>query len=257
MPQIHLSVPVMEDGVFYNLPNIKRNILNDGIIEQGMLGSHFTHVRHRNETRRDEVMPDFGDKSQILGLEVDDMALIVEFPLTPPVCQDPNDLGVIGSLVKSIKRLRGDMIQIIEVVDRLRTKVDQHTPHSNLLDDVGGEVGVEFSHHTHHSRMRWLAKCSPSLGCNSLAEEVVRVMETLSLNKRSVLADGAEPIDGTLVNEPRDIEIRGWSSLARPRLVGNFCLLLDIGGSTKASRRTGKSNGTKVVQTICRAPTMH
>ena len=77
MPQIHLSVPVMEDGVLYNLPNIKRNILNDGIIEQGTLGSHFTHVRRRNETRRDEVMPDLGDKGLMLGLEVDGMALIV------------------------------------------------------------------------------------------------------------------------------------------------------------------------------------
>ena len=105
MPQIHLSVPVVEDGVLYNLPNIKRNILNDGIIEQGTLGSHFTHVRCRNEMRRDEVMPDFGDIGQMLGLKVDGVALIIEFPLTPSVCQDPNDLGVIGSLVKSIKLL--------------------------------------------------------------------------------------------------------------------------------------------------------
>ena len=92
MPQVHLSVPVMEDGILYNLPNIERNILNDGIIEQGTLGSHFTHVRRRNETRRDGVMPDFGDICQMLGLEVDGVALIVEFPITPPVCQDPNDL---------------------------------------------------------------------------------------------------------------------------------------------------------------------
>ena len=210
MPQIHLSVPVMEDGVLYNLPNIKRDILNDSIIEQGTLGSHFTHVRRRNETRRDEVMPDFGDIGQMLGLKVDGVALIIEFPLTSSVCQDSNDLGVIGSLVKSIKRLRGDVIKIIKMFDRLRTEVDQHTPHSNLLDDVGGEVGVEFSHHTHRSWMRWLAKCSPSLGRNSLAEKVVRVLETLFLNKRTVLADGAEPIGDTLINEPRDIEIRGW-----------------------------------------------
>ena len=81
--------------------------------------------------------------------------------------------------------------------------------HSNLLDDMGGEVGVEFSRITHRSWMRWLAKCPPSLGRNSLAEEVVRVMETLFLNKRSVLADGAEPIGGTLVNEPRYIKIGG------------------------------------------------
>ena len=89
----------MEDGILYNLPNIKRNILNDGIIEQGTLGSHLTHVRRRNEKRRDEVMPNFRDKCQRLGLEVDGMALMVEFPLTPPVFQNPNDLGEIRSLV--------------------------------------------------------------------------------------------------------------------------------------------------------------
>ena len=154
MPQIHLSVPVIEDGVLYNLPNIKRNILNDGIVDQGMLGGHFTHVRRRNGTRSDEVMPDLGDKGQMLGLEVDGMALAVEFPLTPAISQDPNDLGVVGVLVKPIKRLRGDMVKIIIVIDRLRTEVDQHTPYSNLLDDVGGEIGVEFSHHTHRSWMR-------------------------------------------------------------------------------------------------------
>ena len=209
MPQIHLSVPVMEDSVLYNLPNIKRNILNDGIVEQGTLGYHFTHVRRRNETRRDEVMPDLGDKGQMLGLEVDGLALAVEFPLTPAISQDPNNLGVVGALVKPIKRLRENMVKIIIVIDRLRTKVDQHTPHSNLLDDVGGEIGVEFSHHTHRSWMRWLVKCSPSLSHNSFTKEVVRVMKTLFLDKRSVLEDGAELISGTLVNEPRDIVIWG------------------------------------------------
>ena len=171
MPQIHLSVPIMEDSVLYNLPNIKRDILNDGIVEQGTLGGHFTHVSCRNEPRRDEVMPDLGDKGQMFGLEVNGMALTVEFPLTPPISQDPNDLGVVGSLVKPIKRLRGDMIQTIIAIDRLRTEVDQYSPHSNFLDDMGGEIGVEFSHHTHRSWMRWLAKCPPSLVRNSFAEK--------------------------------------------------------------------------------------
>ena len=208
MPQVHLNVPVMEDGILDNLPNFKSDILNNGIIEQGTLGSHFTHVLCRNETRRDEVMPDFGDISQMFGLKVDGVALIVEFPLTPSICQDPNDLGIVGSLVKSIKRFQRDMIKIIKVVDRLRAEVYQHTPYPDLLDYVGGEVGIEFSHHTHRSWMRWLEKCSPSLGRNRLPEKIIRVVETLFLNKRTVLADGAEPIDGTLVNEPRDIEIR-------------------------------------------------
>ena len=151
----------------------------------------------------------------MLGLEVDGMALIVEFPLTPPVCQDPNDLGVIGSLVKSIERLRGDMIKIIKVVDRLCTEVDQHTPHSNLLDNVGGEVSLEFSHHTHRSWMRWLVKCPAPLGRNSLEEEIIRVMETLFFNKRTIFADGAEPIGYTLFDKPRYIKIGVWI-LTRP-----------------------------------------
>ena len=77
MPEIHLSIPVMEYSILYNLPNIKRDILNDGIVEQGTLGCHFTHVRRRNETRRDEVMSDLRDKGQIFGLEVNCMALTV------------------------------------------------------------------------------------------------------------------------------------------------------------------------------------
>ena len=145
----------------------------------------------------------------MLGLEVDSVPIIVELPLTPPVCQDPNDLGVIGPLVEPIERLRGDRIKIIKLVDRLRAEVYQHTPHPNLLDDVGGEVGVEFSHHTHHSWTRWLAKRPPSLGRNSLSEEVVGVVEALFFDKGPVLTDGAESIDDTLVDKPRNVKIRG------------------------------------------------
>ena len=111
MPQAHLSVPVMEDGILYNLPNIKRNVLNDSVVEQGTLGGHLTHIRRRNETRRDEVMPDFGDIGQMLGLEVDNMPIIVELPLTLPICQDPNDLGVIRLPIERIERLRGGQDQ--------------------------------------------------------------------------------------------------------------------------------------------------
>ena len=110
VPQVHLRVPVMEDGILYNLPNIKRYVLYDGIVEQGALGSHFTHVRRRNKTRRDKVMPDLRDEGQMLGLEVDRKARAIDFPLTPAIGQDPDDLRVVGVLVKPIERLRGDMI---------------------------------------------------------------------------------------------------------------------------------------------------
>ena len=92
MPQIHFGVLVMEDSILYNLPNIKRYILYDGIVEQGTLGCHFTHVRRRNKTRRDEVMPDLRYKGQMLGLEMDCMACTIDFPLTPTISQDPNNL---------------------------------------------------------------------------------------------------------------------------------------------------------------------
>ena len=100
----------MEDSILYNLPNIKRDVLNDGIVEQGTLGCHFTHVRCRDKTRCDEVMPYLRDKGQVLGLEVDCMALTIKLPLALAISQYPNDLGVVGVLVKLMKRLRRDMI---------------------------------------------------------------------------------------------------------------------------------------------------
>ena len=139
------------------------------------------------------------------------------------------------------------MVKIIIVIDRLRTEADQHTPHSNLLEDVGGKIGVEFLDHTHRSWMKWLAKCSPSLSRNSFAEKVVRVMKTLFLDKRSVLADGAEPIGGTLVNESRDIIIWG-PVLTGPTPLGRKFLPFfpDIGDRTQTASRVMKGNGTKV-----------
>ena len=145
----------------------------------------------------------------MLGLKVDGVPIIVELPLTLPVCQDPNDLGVIWPLVEPIERLRGDRIKIIKLVDRLRAEFYQHTPHPDLLDDVGGEVGVEFSYHTHRSWTRWLAKRPPSHSRNSLSKEIVGLVEALFFDKGPVLTDGAEPIGSTLVNKPRDVEIRG------------------------------------------------
>ena len=110
VPQVHLHVPVMEDGILYNLPNIKRYILYDGVIEQGALGCHFTHVCRRNKKRRDEVMLDLRYEGQMLGLEMDCMARAIDFPLVPSIGQDLDDLWVVGVLVKPIERLRWDMI---------------------------------------------------------------------------------------------------------------------------------------------------
>ena len=48
VPQVHLRVPVREDSILDNLPNIEWDILDDGEVEQGALSSHLTHIRRRD-----------------------------------------------------------------------------------------------------------------------------------------------------------------------------------------------------------------
>ena len=198
----------MEDGILYNLPNIEGNVLDDGVVEQGTLGSHLTHVCRRNETRRDEVMPYLGNIGQMFGIEVHGVPFTIELPLTPPVSQDSEDLGVVGPLIEPIKRLEGNWVKIIKLVDRLRAEVYQHATHPDLFDDMGGEVGVEFPYHTRRSWTRWLA-CPPSLIRNGLAKEVVGVVEALFFDEGPVFTNGAKPIGGTLIDKLGEVKI--WS----------------------------------------------
>ena len=93
----------------------------------------------------------------MFGLKVHDVPFPIELPLTPPVGQDPEDLGVVKPLIKPIKRLKWDGVKIIKLVDRLRAEVYQHSTHPDLFDDMRGEVGVEFSYHTRRNWTRWLA----------------------------------------------------------------------------------------------------
>ena len=178
----------------------------------------------------------------MLGLEVDGVPIIVELPLTPPICQDPNDLGVIGPLVEPIERLRGDKIKIIKLVNRLRAEVYQHTLHPDFLDYVGGEVGVEFLHHTHRSWTRWLTKRPPSLGRNSLPEEIVGMVKAPFFDKGWFLQMVPNRLAAPLLTNLVTSKVGVGSSLARPHLVGNFCLLPDIG----AKRETRLPKGLSV-----------
>ena len=70
MLEIHFHIFVIEDGILYNPLDIKWNVLDDGIVEQGSLGFHFTYISRRDETRCDEVMPDLRNIGQVFGLEV-------------------------------------------------------------------------------------------------------------------------------------------------------------------------------------------
>ena len=93
----------------------------------------------------------------MFGLEVHGLPFAIKLPLTPPVSQDPEDLRVVRPLIKPIKRLRWDRVKIIELVDRLRAEVYQHSMYPDLFHDMRGEVGVEFLYHTCRNWMRWLA----------------------------------------------------------------------------------------------------
>ena len=123
MPKVHFCIPVMEDGILDNLPNIERDVLEDGIIKKGSFGRHFTHIRHRDETRSDEVMPDLGDVGQMFGLEVPRKTVTSQLPVPLPVGQYPNDLWVVRLSMKLIKGLMRDQVEVIKLVNRLRAEV--------------------------------------------------------------------------------------------------------------------------------------
>ena len=110
VPQVYLSVPVMEDSILDNLPNIEWNVLYNGEVEQGTLGSHFTHIRRRDKTRSDEVVPNLRNVGQMLGLEINRVARAVDPPCTPAFGQHADDLRVIGVLAELIKGARWDML---------------------------------------------------------------------------------------------------------------------------------------------------
>ena len=123
MPEIHFRIPVIEDGILDNLPYIERNVLEDGMINQGAFGHHLTHIRHRNEMRSDEVMPDLGDVGQMFGLEVPRKPVTIQLPVPFPVGQYPNDLRVVGPLMEPIKGLMRDRVKVIILVYRPHAEV--------------------------------------------------------------------------------------------------------------------------------------
>ena len=77
MPEVHFGVPVIEDGVLYDLTDIKRHVLNDGKIEQCPFRRHLANIRCWNEMRGDKMVPHLRYIGQVFGLEVHDVPLIV------------------------------------------------------------------------------------------------------------------------------------------------------------------------------------
>ena len=84
----------------------------------------------------------------MFGLEVDCMPFTIKIPLTLPVGQYPNDFRVVGLRIEPIKGLRGNWVKFLISINRICTEVYQHPAHPNLFQNMGGEIGVEFSYHT-------------------------------------------------------------------------------------------------------------
>ena len=81
----------------------------------------------------------------MFGMEVHNMPFTIKLPLTLPVGQYPNDFRVIELHMEPIKGLRGNWFKVIIFVDRLRAEVYQHPAHPNIFQNMGGEIGVNFS----------------------------------------------------------------------------------------------------------------
>ena len=137
MLEVHLRVPVIEDGVLYNLTDIKQDVLNNGKIEQCPFRRHLANVRRWDETRGDEMVPHLRYISQVFGLEVHDVSLVVQFPLALPICEQPKDFRIVKVLVKPIKGFGVNRLKVVIAVDRLRTEVYQHSTDVDLLEHMG------------------------------------------------------------------------------------------------------------------------
>ena len=123
MPKVHFSVLVGEDNILYDLPHIKGDVLNNSIIQQGAFSRHFANISSRNEAGSDEVMPYFGDVSQMLGLEMHRMPLTVSLPLTLVISEHSMHFGVVGVFLKSIVSFIIDWFQMTKLVDRPRDEI--------------------------------------------------------------------------------------------------------------------------------------
>ena len=77
VPEVLFNVLVIKDCILYDLTDIKRDVLNDGIVEQCPFFHHLTYIRRGNEMRGDQMTPHLRDICQVFGLEVHDVPLIV------------------------------------------------------------------------------------------------------------------------------------------------------------------------------------
>ena len=83
------------------------------------------------------MVPHLRDIGQMFGLEVHGVALVVQFSLTLPICEQPKDFRIVRVFVKPIKGLRVNRLKVVIAVDRLCTEVYQHPTDADLLEHMG------------------------------------------------------------------------------------------------------------------------
>ena len=133
MPEVHFSVLVVKDSILYDLPHIKGDVLNNRIVQQGALASHFAYVGSRNEVGSDEMVPLFGDIGQVLGHEMHRMPLTVGFPLTWTIGEQSKYFGVVRVFSKSIVCFVTNWFQVIKLVDRPCVEIYKTCPSPVLV----------------------------------------------------------------------------------------------------------------------------
>ena len=121
------------------------DVLDDGIVEQGPLGRHFSHISRQDETCCDEVMPYLRNVGQVFGHEVHCVPFIVQFPLALPLV-NIKDFGIVGDLMEPIIRFGVYRLQVIVSIDRLHTEVYQNPSHQNPFQYASGKIGVKLSY---------------------------------------------------------------------------------------------------------------
>ena len=153
------------------------------------------------------------------------MSFTIKLPLTLPVGQYPNGFKLIGLRMEPIKGRGGHWVKIVIMVDRLYTEVYQHPVHSNLFENIGGEISVKFLYHTRGNGMWRLTQCPPSLICNCFAEEVLGVVEPLFLNEQPVFGKEAQLLGRTFVDKLVMVIGTGRLFTSPPSLGGHLLVL--------------------------------
>ena len=69
---------------------------------------------------------------QVFGLEVHGVSLVVKFPFTLPICEQPKDFRIVRVFMKTIKGLGVNRLKVVIAVDSFALK-SSNTPHTRTF----------------------------------------------------------------------------------------------------------------------------